>query len=289
MRTSTEKKLGSYSVQFIILVLLTILLLATSVSALTCAPANPAIASWWTGDTDGTDISSGLNGALQNGALAGQPGQVGGAFTFDGVDSYVGPIGSVDNFSFVQNTGVFTFEGWVKIVDVTSNTQGVIFASAQSTNEKGFSWEFVNNGGLLGQLRFTISKGSTPQTINALSPQGVITDNNWHHVAVTGDGTNLIFYVDGTPYVGEQGGNPVTMGVLSTGPSTRPAKMGIIDLAGQGLVKPFFGSIDELSVYPATLSEKEIKTIFNHGAQGKCKSTPSCRAEPSRMITWWNA
>jgi len=42
---------------------------------------------WWSGDIDGSDISgNGNHAVLTNGASAGAPGIIGGAFLFDGVD-----------------------------------------------------------------------------------------------------------------------------------------------------------------------------------------------------------
>ncbi len=66
---------------------------------------------WWSGDVDGSDLVGNSPGFLGNGVLAGVPGQVGGAFQFDGVDDYIS-LGNVPEFDFTQSDS-FTFEAWV--------------------------------------------------------------------------------------------------------------------------------------------------------------------------------
>jgi hypothetical protein len=52
-----------------------------------CTPPPPDLIAWWSGDSDGTDITgNSYDALLNNGAVAGVPGWVGGAFQFDGLD-----------------------------------------------------------------------------------------------------------------------------------------------------------------------------------------------------------
>ena len=57
-------------------------------SAQTCAPPPPGLVSFWPGDDTANDFQGTNHGTLENGAAFGA-GQVGRAFSFDGVDDSV--------------------------------------------------------------------------------------------------------------------------------------------------------------------------------------------------------
>src|SRR4051794_33658760 len=63
--------------------------LASRAEAASCTPAPGGLTSWWSGDSSANDLTGANNGALQGGALAGAVGFDGGAFSFDGTNSYV--------------------------------------------------------------------------------------------------------------------------------------------------------------------------------------------------------
>ncbi len=80
----------------------------------------------------------------------------------------------------------FSVEGWVKINEFTSESQSIIQKGSDSWSIHRFS-----NSNTLGFSTWIsgshhILKGKTP-----------LIDNEWHHVAVTFDGTNKILYIDG--------------------------------------------------------------------------------------------
>jgi hypothetical protein len=96
--------------------------------------------------------------------------------------------------------------------------------------------------------------------IDNVTIPNLITDTNWHHVAVTKSGTSVVFYVDGLAY-------PAPSPYTSVFNFDTDIAIGA---RGDTLANSFLGSIDELSVYNRALSQSEIQAIYNAGSGGKC-------------------
>jgi len=88
-------------------------------------------------------------------------------------------------------------------------------------------------------------------------------DGNPHHVALTVDRDNAIkLYVDGSST------NSLTPEDQAEDLSNdRPLRIG--KLATESVNSPFKGIIDELSIYNRALSQADIQSIVNAGADGK--------------------
>src|SRR5258708_75227 len=86
-----------------------------------------------------------------------------------------------------------------------------------------------------------------------------ISDMVFHHLAVTKNGTSVVFYVDGTAYPAPAFSDTFTF-------STPPA----IGARGDTLQNSFIGLIDEISVYNRALSASEVQEIYNADGAGKC-------------------
>jgi hypothetical protein len=218
------------------------------------------VVGWWKAEGNTNDAVGNNHGTPQNG-VAFTAGKVGQAFSLDGSDDYVGSIGTASTFSFIQNTGVFTIEGWIKLDDPNTLREQAIIANTPTTAEKGhyFTW---NNSAGQQQLDLLLLKGQAGiPVIAATSPNHVITDSDWHHVAATGNGTGITFYVDGVAF--PVGG---VMGSKSTGNSTRAIDIG--RCAPSSCL--FAGGIDELAIYNRALSASEIGAIHDAGSGGRC-------------------
>ena len=108
------------------------------------------------------------------------------------------------------------------------------------------------------------------------SPVGV-TDTAWHHIAVTKNGTNVVFYIDGNGYTSA----PYNDTFVFSG----EAAIGGYSSDG-AYYESFYGSIDELSIYNRALSASEIQAIYNAGSAGKCatfESAPSIVLQPTNQ------
>jgi len=195
-----------------------------------------------------------LNGTISGATWA--EGYNGQALSFDGVDDYVEITGSENDLAFVQNTGVFTIVGWVKINDLSKRS--VFFGTSGTTAFKGFGFMYDTYGGQYGdhQLRMTTSIGEAGTVNLALGAKNTINDTNWHHVAVVGDGTSIRFYVDGV-----QDGTETSIQYFASGPSDHPLTMGqFVNLNGD-LTLPYDGRLDQFQIYTTALSSTEITTL----------------------------
>jgi hypothetical protein len=141
-----------------------------------------------------------------------------------------------------------------------------ITENSNTTGHKGHFFIFDNRDSSQ-QLRLGITSGSSGiPIIDSRSPNSVITDTDWHHVAVTGNGANVVFYVDGIAYPGTG-----TMGTKGFGDSTNLLSIGDDTAGSPDVMEAFGGLIDEVEIFNRALSALEIQAIFNVDSVGKCK------------------
>jgi hypothetical protein len=201
-------------------------------------------------------------------------GKVGQAFSFDGLGDMEAPSAPILN-----PTGQVTLEAWVYIPPAGMGQQGHIFgkyssfpAQQQYLISKSVGNRFVANVGVSGG---TVSEtGSQP--INA---------NQWYHVAMTYDGSNLRLYVNGAP-----DGTTAASGAINAG--GQPVRIG-------GAPSPTLylnGRVDEASLYNQALSAADLQAIYQADTLGKCKSaapatptdTPAATNTPTPTSTATN-
>jgi len=101
---------------------------------------------------------------------------------------------------------------------------------------------------------------------NVTSPT-LITDLNFHHVAVTKSGSTVIFYVDGVAQA------PVTYNPSFT--FNTPAAIGA---QGNDLTSGFIGVIDELAVYNPHYRERKFSQFMSQTVVGNALQPPRRRS-----------
>ncbi|WP_425389492.1 LamG-like jellyroll fold domain-containing protein [Ekhidna sp.] len=177
------------------------------------------------------------------------PVDAGYALRFDGVDDEVIMTGG-DTYEFIQNTGVFSFEFWLKINDLTQLNQ-TIASTAFSTVHRGFFINYANTGYNAQSLRIAILRGASGQyVIDANTPANYVDDTNWHHYAIVSDGSNLTIYKDGVPTA------LGAIGTLSAGPATNDFALGTYDGQAGSILD---GDLDEVRIWEIPLSETNIR------------------------------
>ena len=159
----------------------------TSAQPPSCVPPPAGLVSWWPGDGDASDIQDGNDGTLQNGATAAAAGEVGLAFSFDGVDDFV----NVPNNANLEPANV-TVDMWFNSAAPGANAY-LIAKGAEDCDAPSYS---LNTAGTGGGIAFDIWDGSTL----ARSPFSAATvfDGMWHHVAGTFDGATVRLFIDGS-------------------------------------------------------------------------------------------
>ncbi len=222
-----------------------------------CAATPSGLVGWWQGESSARDAVSGNSGTLISNASY-TAGQVGQAFNLDGNGDAV-LIGNPTNLQ-LQN---FTFEAWVKRGSPTQASLnnfngGIVFGYGHA----GYNLALLDDGTpLLGQVDssgvFGIQK---------------ITDTAFHHLAVTKNGTSVVFYVDGIA-------GPAT-NYAATFQFTTPVAIGS---RGDNFGASFFGVVDETSVYNRALSAAEIQSLYASTTLGKCAAPLTVLSQPTNQ------
>lgn len=160
-------------------------------------------------------------------------------------------LGANSDFTFVQNSGIFSFNIWHKALTTTGGFYPI--GSASSFAHKGFWFQMVN-GDLTRVVVLSGTGSSTTSPLVYLS--AFVTDTNYNMYTITGDGSWLRFYKNAQLF----GRAPIA--AFGSGNSTNALQLfAIPSLAGSS------GSyIDLFGVWNKALNINEIFALYNGGA-----------------------
>lgn len=216
------------------------------------------LVAYYSFDSNATDLTgNGYDGTV-NGATV-SDGILNDCYDYDGSNDYIELENTASGFSFIQNTLVFSISCWIEI-ESTQSTQSII-GSTTTDAKKGFvlANKFSSSG--VQNLRFVSLNGNAGEYYTTDSDNDVITDTNWHHVVVTGDGTDILFYIDGELVATNI---EVSFTDYSSGDADYNTLIGMV-MSVSTLDLPFDGKIDEVAIYDATLSPKQIRDLNDGG------------------------
>ncbi len=211
-----------------------------------CVTAPPGSVAWWPADGNTVDLTGLHPATLVNGATY-AAGQVGLAFSFDGVDDY----GEASDLGLPANAAPRTIECWVK--PAFNARVPVIYGDFDANDAFYFvirdSHAEIGNWGGDGEVSGTAN----------------ITDGSWHHVAMTYDGGSSVrLYVDGVLDASATRTYATTLAGRIYFGST---------VLGSG--DRYRGLLDDVTIYNRALSASEILGIYAAGTYGKCKNFDS--------------
>jgi hypothetical protein len=227
-----------------------------------CVAAPPNLTAWWKAENNFNDVTGAYN-ATADGDVSFAPGRVGNAFSFDGTQS---PAVSVPAGVFPPQpgTGAFSFEAWFQ----TSGGNGGVILGQQATAPYAAAsggWSPAIYVGTDGNLYVEMFyNGGINQSVGPV----LVNDNQWHHIAVTYDGSSEIAYLDGAnigqalSYTQVANGSPLSYQLGTGYTSNWPAT--------NGGWYTFNGLIDEATVYSRALTAAEVLGIAQAGSYGKC-------------------
>jgi len=167
---------------------------------------------------------------------------------------------TVDLFRGYDWGNQFTVSVWFKRTGGWGNYQGIVSNGYHS----GGSWEIrmgrENSGQMLGGGVVTSDSSKTWDYSQLIASQ-----NQWHHVAMVYDGTQLNFYLDN---VRQTGNELCCSGDLI--PRDKPVIIGASESGEQ-----FYGYIDELKIFSRALSYSEVSEIYEslHQKPDECGDT----------------
>ncbi len=207
---------------------------------------------WWPGDGSAKDIVDGQNGTLFNGVSFTQ-GEVGEAFSFDGMDGRI----DVEDSDALKLTGSLTIEVWI-LVKSFPTPERVIGQILFRGDDRGGLDPYTLSVESVGTVRFHIESLSAAAELDAF-----IETNRFVHIAATLDDASgmMRLYLDGVVHAQQV---TAVRPFRDLDPASNPG-IGIGNHGGAPISpnnQPFPGFIDELKVYSRALSPGEIRAEF---------------------------
>ena len=226
-----------------------------SPNSISCVAPPTGMLGWWPGDVNSTDISgSGNDAQLQNGAQAGTPGKVSGAFAFDGVDDIA------ETSVLLSTTG--TLDLWLKPSSLNT-LHGIIgtFGIGNGSDRLWITLSGPSGGPGVGPNRLAVNLGHC--CVNDFDIPNPVPSGQWAHIALTFD------YVADSYTLFVNGHSITTTTVMRDAP-TEALSFGSVQ-SNFGQFFYFEGLIDEVEVFDRVLSDEEIRAVYDAGDAGKCK------------------
>ena len=227
------------------------------------------LVSYWTFDnanitgTTAKDVWGNNDGTIM-GVPQIVPGKVREALEFDGLNNYV----DCGNDKSLDLAGDITIEVWMKVLKLDLGMHYGIVAKRDACGSFPYQLYLPHNDPVDRPVGFHNKS-------KLVKSEGLITDNDWHHVAFALGGGAFTFYLDG-----EASGK----GSTEIGPSD-PATLKIgWDSCGNNFPEEgkFNGTIDEVRIYSRALSEGEVKQ--NMASGGLSAVDPADKL----ALTWGN-
>ena len=208
------------------------------------------------------------------------------SITFNGTSQYLN-IGDVSSARF-ERTDTFTLSVWFKTTTIGGPMQ-LISKREQQTGSpyyyRGYGIVLVDNL-TPDEFRIDLCNNTSPVNNIGISYQtsdGIFTDGNWHHLAMTYDGSSqasgVQFYLDGAVQTGVVTENNLT-GTIQT---SSPLLFGARGDPSVNVAKYWNGGLDEGSIWNKNLSQAEITEIYSAG-------TPTSLTNHSAaayLVGWW--
>lgn len=163
-------------------------------------------------------------------------GKVDGALQFSGANGRIAGVGSCP-------AGSFTVACWA--IDTGGGGWKVLYSAGQEV------WFGVDSG---ASAALWVDVGGNGHGANMAA--GTWSQNVWHHVACTWDGTNVHLYLDGVDSGISTYGNP-------NNPTATAAEIGAYSTDSNS--ENWFGIMDEVSVFDYALSDGDVEHLYNEG------------------------
>ncbi|EGF24298.1 Pentaxin, partial [Rhodopirellula baltica WH47] len=210
--------------------------------------------------TGATDSSgNGLDGVFQGDAsvdTTSGTNQVGdGKLTLDGTGDYVDLTSSISRFDDLSEG---TISAWVNTTDTGFNT--ILDINDGTTSNFASLW--IDNG----QLIWSVNVGGS--SLVRTTSTATINDGNWHHIAVTTDGSGTSIYMDGVKLTGaaitySSSTDPTAFFDDVTGATT--ISLGAYNSGGVG--GEFDGLIDDVRIYNYAVTESDMSDLYAYRSE----------------------
>ena len=168
------------------------------------------------------------------------------------------PSGGIDRITLGQAitlTGNKTFSAWINLT-MAQDASGFMFFGEATTNYYLFiqgDYIYIRDASGLSSVQYTPG----------------FSLNTWYHICISGDGTNLIPYVNGEPisgtYIDREMQSENTIGSYSNG------------------TFPYRGEMSNVQIWDTNLSGPEVTTLYNNGVPLFSGTQP----QAANLKGWW--
>ncbi len=220
-------------------------------------------AAWFKAEGSLANSAGYSQGGTSVGSIAFGSGVAGGqAFQFN--RSIPGYVKSEHIASYTHDANNASIESWINPTTLPTAGQEYYISSNGDASNPNTAALLINTGGST-RLAFRYRTSTGSQT--ATSPAVSFGTGSFHHMAVTANGTNVKFYVDGSLFsTVAVVGSPQTFNNFVAGdPSITLYVGGSLGATN----RTFDGKIDELAVYNRALTAAEVSRIFAIGGADK--------------------
>ena len=175
--------------------------------------------------------------------------------------SYIHLVNSKSDLKFISNSGIFSLSLDFKLG--TSSAQQTFLGNYTGLSQAGFYLGYLNS-----KLVFSVSTGNGAESgRKTIEGTTVINDQNWHTVTVTGDGSFINIYLDGTQ---DAAASIASLPFPTTdNDNTLDVYLGGQNDNGSLIERVNDIAFDDIRVYNTTLSSTEVADI----AAGTCNSS----------------
>jgi hypothetical protein len=201
------------------------------------------------------------------------------AISFDGTGDYIS-ISDHDDFTFSDGSSdkPFSIQAWIKIED-TATDEGTIISKYNANTDA--EWLFWQDNGVIRLNLY--DNNESPPTVNAIKLTGdsaSLTNDTWHHVVVTYDGseshTGITAYVDGLLISATTEQSNTYNGMVNT---TVPVWIG----GSYSQTIDFEKRIASVAVFTKELTAAEVLELYNDGKVMNLEY----HSAYSKILSWW--
>ena len=211
-----------------------------------------------TAGTTLSEVTAGNNASMLGGYSWNPSGRIGGALTLSGSSGYA----AMSQGFTAQFGNTITYACWFK----TSTRGALVGEQNANTWQTPSAYSPILYVDTAGKLRGGFYNGS----VNNLVSGATVTDNNWHHAALTSTGSVQKLYLDGV-LQGTWNGN-VNRGAANVS-QWGTAYAGGWPQSVNGWMY-FSGSLDEMRIYNRALSDADVALLANANPTFAASSAP---------------
>jgi len=238
----------------------------------------PNTVGYWPFDYDANDAYGGHNGMIV-GTPTLSPGKIGQSYYFDGTEQRNDDVINIENSVFPNGETLGTNDNFSLSLWINSDADdslgmpihvSPLYDGGSPTPPSQFMSGFYNHfypeqcNGVVGGIGLVLM--TTDGCSDYICTNGPVSDNEWHHLVETHEGTTFSFYLDGVL----QGSKATSC--FSPNPAYGGISIGAQTARGWdslwGPVNFFHGYIDDVAITGDIFTAAEVESIYNGGLQG---------------------